>query len=43
VSQYGVWDSRREKYRPLHAESAMDLEAAHHGISWSARIYSASI
>jgi hypothetical protein len=43
VSRYGTWDARREKYRPLHADAAMDLEAAQHGISWSVSIYSTSI
>ena len=43
VSQYGTWDARREKYRPLQAEAAADLVAAQHGAEWSMRVYSSSI
>jgi hypothetical protein len=43
VSRYGTWDARREQYRPLKADAAIDLEAAHHGVSWSVKIYSLSI
>jgi hypothetical protein len=43
ASWYGTWDASREKYRPLRADAAMDLEAAQHGISWSVRIHSASM
>jgi hypothetical protein len=43
VSQYGTWDPRREQYRPLKADAAMDMLAMQHGAAWSTKIYSTSI
>jgi hypothetical protein len=43
VSQYGTWDPRREQFKPLRAEAAVDLLAAQNGAAWSARIYNSSI
>jgi hypothetical protein len=43
VSPYSVWDAKREQYRPLKADAAVDLVAARNGISWASRIYTSSI
>jgi hypothetical protein len=43
VSPYGTWDSQRERFRPMHADSAADLVISQNGVVWAERIYSASI
>jgi hypothetical protein len=43
VSPYGTWDAMHEQFHPMKADAAVDIVAAQHGISWTSRIYSASI
>jgi hypothetical protein len=43
VSPYGTWDAKRERFQPLRADGAVDLEAERNGASWASKIYSASI
>ena len=43
VAFYGSWDSKREKFRPSTAESALDHVAAQGGQSWSITIHNAGL
>jgi hypothetical protein len=39
----GTWDAQRERFRPMHADSAVDMVVAQSGVAWAERIYSASV
>jgi hypothetical protein len=43
ITLYGTWDAKREQFHQLKADSAADLVAAQHGISWSSKIYGGSL
>jgi hypothetical protein len=43
VSPYGTWDAQRERFKPMHADSAVDMVVSRNGVAWAERIYSASI
>jgi hypothetical protein len=43
VNPYGTWDAQRERFRPMHADSAADMVVSQNGAAWAERIYSASI
>ena len=43
MTLYRVWDSRREQFRPSHAESALELAAERGGQAWLTTTYSAAL
>jgi hypothetical protein len=43
VSPYGTWDAQGEHFRPIRADSAVDLVASQNGVAWAERIYSACV
>jgi hypothetical protein len=40
---YGGWDSRRERFQPPRAESALEHAAARGGQSWCITLYGAAL
>jgi gluconate kinase len=43
MTLYRVWDSRREQFRPSHAESALEHAAERGGQSWLITVHSAAL
>jgi hypothetical protein len=43
LSLYGTWDAKREQFHQMQADAAADIVAARHGISWSSKMYGASL
>jgi hypothetical protein len=39
----GAWDRRREQFRPLRVQSALEHEAARGGQSWTITLHSATL
>ena len=43
MAVYGDWDGRREQFRPLRVQSALEHEAGRGGQSWTITLHSATL